>query len=147
MGYTNDLLDGLAQTVAAAGIATYRSDGTAYLTTETALSFKNMPDQPDKAIVLTGYGTQDSPNQALGQERVQFWFRGPAADARVVDDLADSVFLLLQGATHLQFGTCHVIQILRISTIPGGQDESRRWERTDNYAIDVNPPATANRNQ
>jgi hypothetical protein len=146
MGYTNDLLDGLAQTLAAAGVATYRPDGSAYLPSETAISFKNRPAAPDRAVVLSSYGATDNPNQALGTVTVQLWFRG-TQDSRDVDNLADAAFVVLQGITHAQYGSCHAIQVIRKSTIPMGQDDSRRWERSDNYSVDVNVPPTPNRNQ
>jgi hypothetical protein len=47
--------------------------------------------------------------------------------------------------THQQYGSVHVIQILRASTVPLGLDDLQRDERSDNYALDVNPPATSAR--
>lgn len=146
MSITVDLLDGLTAMTVAATIAVSRPDGTPYLPTETGISYKNLPPTPDRMLSLTPYGaTGDYPNLPLGQQRIQVWGRG-TSDPRDVDVLMDAVFDLWQGVTDRQFGDCHVIQILRISSIPMGQDaQSRRWERSDNYSIDYDSPATANR--
>lgn len=148
MSHVSDLLDGLARTIAAAGLATYRSDGSAYQAGETAVTFKDTPPDPDRVVVLSAYtSTGDEPLITLGRQPVQVKCRGAADDALDVDTLADSIFDLLHGATNLTFGALHVAQILRTSgNIPLGMDEqSRRWMRSDNYYLDVDYPTTANR--
>lgn len=141
----SDLLDGLARALATASVATYRSDGSAYLAGETAVVFDAMPASPDRVVCLTPYGSNgDQPTQNLGQVRVQARVRGTAGNAADARDLAAAVFGALHGLTSVDYGTCHVIQCLRISSVPMGQDGSRRFERADNYAVDLNtPPTTA----
>jgi hypothetical protein len=146
MGYTEDLLDGLASATAVAGIGLYQD--TAYATSDIGIGIGDIPTDCVSGIGITDYlATNDSPNQALGLVGIQFLFRGLPDDRVSVTNLADAVFQLWQGVTHRQFGTCHVIQMLRRTSLPLGVDELRRWRRADNYYLDINPPATSNRNQ
>ena len=55
------------------------------------------------------------------------------------------VFNAVQGMEHQQFGTAHVVQALRVSSIQLGVDANKRSERSDNYSFDVNVPATIGR--
>lgn len=149
---TSDLLDGLGTLLDVAGLATYTPGGS-YTTSDTGFYIALMPPGSegtppgtDRAVVAAVYASTDNATQALTRLRVQLRFRG-TADPLDVTGLADAAFELLHGQTGLTFGTCHVIQILRLSQGPVSQDERERWERRDNYVIDVNPPATQFRNQ
>lgn len=144
MSETADLLDGIARTIDAAGIAQYRADGP-YQAGDVPITFKSMPANPDRAVTLTVYGASDHPTIPLGERRLQVRVRGAAGDSLDADDLADAVFDALHGLTHQQYGSVHVIQILRVSTVPLGLDDLQRDERSDNYALDVNPPTTPGR--
>jgi minor capsid protein len=145
MSITSDLLNGIAAATATAGLAVIR-DGTDFLSSETALTFKNLPANPDRVVCLTPFGANsDQPEIPLGIQPVQARFRG-TADPRDVDELADAFFALWHGAINRTFGSVHVVQILRTSSIPLGMDEqSRRWERSDNYDCYLDYPTTANR--
>jgi hypothetical protein len=144
MGHTKDLLVGLATDAAAAGIGLYHDS--VYAVSDIGIGVGKTPQTCDQAIGITDYLTaSDSPNQALGQIGVQFEFRGLPDDKTSMTDLADAVFQLFHGMVHRQYGACHVIQMLRKSSIPLGQDAAQRFERTDNYLLDVNVPVTANR--
>jgi len=142
---STDLLSGVAGVLQAGGVVTWRTDGSAYLSSETGLTFKDMPPDPDRLVVLTTFGASDNPKLPLGQPQIQVRFRG-TTDPRDVDDLGDSAFVLLHGLTDRVFGSCHLIQMLRVNSIPLGMDQqSRRWERSDNYALDVDYPASTYR--
>lgn len=145
MSVTGDILDGVARLLDAAGVATYRSDGSAYLATETAITFKDLPPTPDRVIALAAFGASDQPVITLGSQQIQVRARG-TSDPRDVDSILDAAFVALHGASNLTFGSVHVVQILRVNTIPLGMDEQdRRWQRSDNYALDVDLPTSANR--
>jgi len=136
---TSDLLSGLAADLQAQGLATYTggSGGNVF--------FKQLPATPDRAVAVTAYAAQDDPAQNLSTIRVQFYFRGATDDAMDVDDLADSVFMWLQGLQHRDYGTVHVAEALRISAIQLGADARKRNERSDNYAFTCNLPSTSGR--
>jgi hypothetical protein len=143
-GYEADLLDGLATFIAAGGIGVTYSPP--YTSGQTGTFFSKMPDAPDRCVVLTGYPVTDHPNQALSVIGVQIRTRG-TTDPFDVGNLDTAIFQLVQGLTHRTFGTCHVIQMLRKSSVPMGLDSANRWERASNYYADINPPATPYRNQ
>lgn len=148
-GPTTDLTDGIAALLVAAGVAVYRPTGPAYTDGETVITKKDLPPAPDRVIAITSYGVaDDQPLITYGQRLLQLRFRGVAGDPDDVDDLADAVFAVLHGAEDLTFASVHVAQILRFSSFPLGMDEqSRRWQRADNYQLDVDWPTSTNRPQ
>ncbi len=139
MSYTSDLLAGIAADLSTQGIATYTggAGGNVF--------FKELPPFPGRCVAITAYASQDAATENLSTIRVQFYFRGAADSATDVDDLADAVFLWLQGMTHRDYGTVHVAQALRISTIQLGLHANKRCERSDNYAFTCNLPQTSGR--
>lgn len=138
----NDLLDGFAQTLEDAAVGVWRSDGTPYLAAETAIVVGGMPQSPVACIALATYGpSDDHPDMAIGVRRVQVRVR--AGSYRAMNDLADACFTALHGLTHRQWGDVHANEVLRISSSPLGQDGSKNWERTDNFAVEVDLPPTA----
>jgi hypothetical protein len=146
MGAIRDMLVGLAETIAGSGIGVYRDDGSAYLATETAIIFGDLPPSPDRCIILSFVGsTSDMTMIPMSSVLVQARFRGLPNDFLDMNDLGDAVFDLLHGATNLTLGSTHAIQILRNGSAPGGMDASRRWGRYDDYLIDLDFPPTANR--
>jgi hypothetical protein len=145
MSFTSDLLTGLAQYLADAGIGvTYRTS-TPYLATETGVVFGLYPTSPDRCIALTAYAATDEPKVALSRIRVEFALRGAVNDSLDVHDLGDAIFNALQGAEDLTFGTARVVQALRVISASGGVDANKRSMRSDSYSIDVDTPLTPGR--
>jgi hypothetical protein len=132
VSFTKDLLLGLSAYVTAHGVT-----DPGYM--------KALPTLPDRCFALTAYATSDEAKVALSKIRVQFWFRGVVNNSLDVDDLGDDVFNLLHGLEHVQFGTAHVNQMLRVSSIQLGADAAKRNERSDNYELDVDVPVTPGR--
>lgn len=145
MSATSDLLDGLAQFLADAGVATYRGDGSAYLAGETAVVFALMPQEPDRVVCLTDYTLADDAANPWSTVRVQVRTRGVPNDPMDVRALRDAVYVALQSESALTLGSVTVAQVLRVSSIPLGIDVNNRYELADNYTLDVQLPATANR--
>jgi hypothetical protein len=137
-GPTSSLLTGLGEQLAAAGAGTWRTTG-AYTDGETAIVLGRTPEGPDRVIALASYPVDDDPQIPVSVLGVQVRCRG-TADPRVADDLADSVFDLWHGAMNVLVGDVRVVQILRQSSTPLGQDQSGRWERSDNYYFTVQRP-------
>lgn len=142
MSFSEDLLNGLAAFLAAAGAGTYRSGG-AYAAGETGIFFAAMPQTPDRAIVLSDYPVTDDPSLSDSVVGVQVRCRG-GADWHDVKAIADAVFDVLHGKTAFDAGTVRVVQALRRSGAPLGRDDSNRWEHSDNYYLTVHRPS-ANR--
>lgn len=139
----NDVIDGIAQLIAGAGLATYNPVGV-YTAGQTGILMKAVTPTPDRIVTLTAYQVSD--NVTLSETRfgVQVRLRG-TADPRDVDELGDGIFSVLHGLTGVTFGTVFAEQILRQSSITLGQDASKRWERADAYYVDAALPPTNNR--
>lgn len=138
-----DVMLGIAQLGDTAGVWDY--DPAGYDASETGAFFKKMPDTPDRCVVITAYTIANLPNQPLDKMNVQIRFRGLPDNETDVDELGGAAFALLHGLTDRTFGGVHVTQMLQKSSLPMGLDQNNRWERSDNYTLDVDVPATANR--
>lgn len=132
MSLTSDLLNGLSAHLNANSVTTPGF-------------MKVLPTAPDRCYALNLYASRDEPKVALSHVRVQFWFRGMVNNSLDVDELGDAVFNLLQGAEDLTFGSVHVAQIMRASTMQHGIDANKRSERSDNYELDLDVPVTPGR--
>jgi hypothetical protein len=141
VGYQTDLLAGLAQRLAAAGVGTWSPTGS-YTAEQTGIVIGTVPGSPDRIITLTGYGVDDSPSLSDSVMGVQVITRTGGSDPRPTDDLADQVFDQLHGLTgvHLPSGI-RLVQCLRQSHTPLGQDGNRRWSRSDNYYLSAHRPS------
>ena len=139
-GYERDLLDGLATELDTAGVATYRPD-TPLVDGETAITFGSMPDRPDRCVTLSTYPLTDAPRESKSLVGVQV--RSRAESYLDAVDLNVAIFNALHGLTGRQYGTCHLVQLLRSSSVPMGEDGDQRWEHSANFHADINPPTTA----
>lgn len=140
--FTRDLLLGLAAELVTAGIGTTTLPVS---NPSTGIYMKALPTAPDRAVALTVYSSVDQPKVALSTVRVQFFLRGKADDSADVDDLGDAIFLALQGLEDRTYGTAHLVQCNRISSVQLGIDDNKRANRSDNYEIDLDVPVTAGR--
>jgi hypothetical protein len=139
-----DLVVGIAQYLNDHGAGAYKSTG-GYLATDTAIVFGELPTTPDRVIAITVYGSDDEGQVPLSQMRVQFMFRGEPNNTLDAGEIAGPVFDLMQGLEHLQCGSAHINLAQRVSRITLGADDNKRQMRSDNYALDVDMPATAGR--
>lgn len=143
MGFTSDLLTGLAVHLDGAGVATWQPTG-AYDPGVTGIFIATVPEHPAGVLALTAYGIDDSavtvPDSVVG---LQVRCRAPDRDPRNADDLADAAYDALQSLGPLDLSTGVQLQLCtRRSFLPMGADASGRWERSDNYQIQVHRPAT-----
>lgn len=145
MSVTSDILTGVATLIAGAGLSiSYNADGR-YTGSQTGIYMKTSPPAPDRIVVLTAVNQGDDITMPLGQVMVQVKGRGLPNKPLDVDDLLDGIFVRLHGTTNLTFGTTTVIQCNRRVSVPMGEDDRKRWERIDQYYLDVDFPATNNR--
>jgi len=136
-----DLVTGVLQDLENAGVGVYRSDGSAYLTGETALVAMLMPAAPDRCVVVTAYTIDASPDQATETLRLQTRSRGARNQPLDAGTLDKQVRTVLQGLQHRQYGGCDANHILIFSSIPLGHDDSDRWEISTNWTVDASNPA------
>jgi hypothetical protein len=135
VGHTDDLLTGLAQLTANAGLALYQPE-TPYAQGDTGIGLGELPRSCDKALAIADYTTIDAvPDQPMTTVRVNALFRGLPNDRTSMLDFRDDVYQLWQNLIHQQFGSFGLTQCLRISSLPLGQDDHDRWLMSDNYEI------------
>lgn len=139
--YEQDLAAGIGQFLDTQGHGVWRDDGI-YTAQETGIVLDIMPAEPDNAIVLTPYGVDDDPSQPDNVTGLQIRTRAAGRDPAAARKLGADVFLELHGRTHLVLPTgLHVVQILRQSSVSGGQDDNGRWTMIQNYYCDLHVPA------
>ena len=143
-GFETNLRTGIAAALNTAAIGVWR-EASAYAAGETAIVFGTFPQDPARAVCLSLYGVGDEPSLSDSTIGLQVRTRWDGQDPRLVDDLAALVLDYLHGKTDWTLSTgVHVVQCLRKSWVPLGQDTNGRWERSDNYYLDVWQPS-ANR--
>lgn len=145
MSVTTDLLEGIAGMIAGAGLGVTFSPTGVYTASQTGVFMMMMPAAPDRVVTLTAVNQGDDISMPLGQVMVQVRGRGLPNRPTDVVKLLDDIFDVLHGATNLVFGSATVIQMNRKVSVPMGMDDSKRWERADQYYLDVDFPATTNR--
>lgn len=139
MSWTSDLLVGIAETLAAAGVGIWRPDGV-YTTAEVGIFIAYMPpgseaDDPDRCIVLTDYTPAGGTSAGDASQRVQARCRGAKHQPLSAINLASDARDALDGLAHVTFGQVEVSGINHISGVPLGIDGNGRHERSDNYDI------------
>lgn len=142
MGFTADLLAGVATHLAAANVGVYKASGV-YAASEVGIVFDVVPANPDRLVVLTAYGDTDDPTQNVSAVDVQVRTRG-TADPRTTQDMQDAVFDALQNLPRRQFGGITVVSCFRRSTAYLGVDSTQRHERVSNWRLTLHRP-TPNR--
>lgn len=141
-GAQTDFLVGLAVYLQTAGIGTWNTSGV-YTSTQTGIVLGTVPQTPDRVITLTAYGVADDPSLSDSVMGLQVRSRWGGQDPRPTDDLADSIFTLLHGLTHVTLSTgIKIVECLRISAITLGQDENLRWCHVQNFHVTIHRPST-----
>lgn len=143
-GFTTDLLTGLAAYLAlpANGLkATYKTSG-AYTALQTGIVLGELRPEPDRQIALSAYPVSSDPSLSDSVVGVQIIARWEGRDPRPSDDLADDIFDILHGKTHLVLSTgITIVQILHASGAPLGWDENQRRSVSANYHVTVHRPS------
>ncbi|MDQ0894426.1 phage tail terminator protein [Agromyces ramosus] len=148
MSNTTTLLTGLAAMIAGAGLGIAWNPAGTYPVGQTGIFMKIMPQSPDRVVTLNCVWAGDDITMPSSQPMVQIRGRGIPNRPLDVDDLLDPISDLLHGATSLVFGGVTVVQMNRRVVAPMGMDDaSKRWERADQYYLDVDVPPTINRPQ
>lgn len=142
MGAATDISVGIATVLAGAGIGvTYNPSGV-YSAGQLGVYMKDVPAAPDRVVVLSVIPMSDELAAPSGQVLVQVRTRGLPGNALDVDDLADTIKPFLHGLKGLTWGSVQLVQMVRNNAITLGQDTAKRWERADDYTLDVEYPGT-----
>lgn len=142
MAFETDLLTGIAQMIAGAGLGVFKTSG-AYAAGDTAIVLDTVPASPDRVITLTDYVVSDDPSLSNSVIGVQVRTRWGGADPRPVKDLDGAIFALLHGMpARTLAGGVRVVSCLRNSGVSMGQDSNNRWGRSSSYYTLVHRPST-----
>jgi hypothetical protein len=141
MGYTRDLLHGLAQLLAADGVGVYRDTGV-YTDAETGIVIGRVPQSPPAIVALIPYPLTDDPTLSDSVLGLQLRFRVDGYDPRDVTDLADAAFDSLQGHPGANLSpTARLLIAERTSGVPLGEDSNGRPEWSDSYQLTLHRPS------
>lgn len=134
-----DLIDGVAVLIAAnVPGAAWNPDGV-YTAGQVGIFDMLEPASPDEVIVLTWVPQKQNPADASGSGLMQIRVRGAGNQPRRPLEILDAISAVLLGATHVVFGTtgAAIDQVRDCVRVPMGMDESKRWDWSDNYTLDV----------
>lgn len=133
-----DLLDGVAALIVAgvAGTA-YNTAGT-YTTGQVGIFNMLMPATPDEVITLTWVPQVENPSLPQGSGLLQIRCRGAANKPRRPVEILDQISALFLGKMTIPLtSTLQIMQVRDRVRAPLGMDDSKRWDWTDNYTLDV----------
>lgn len=134
-----DLIDAVAQILAAnIPAAAYNPAGT-YTAGQVGIFDMLMPASPDEVIVLTWVPQSEDPADPSGTGMLQIRARGAANRPRRPVEILDAASVPFLGATHIPLNETglEIIQVTSRVRVPMGMDDSKRWDWSDNYTLDV----------
>lgn len=138
MGFTVNLLTGLGELLAAAGVGKW---GGSFATTDTAIVVDSLGASPDKGVALTLYDVDDGPmtDSVVG---LQCRVRGTPNNRAAAKDIIDSLFDTLHDLKNTEIGGIPVVRIWKQSGANLGPDSSNRPEHTVNFYIQLTRTGT-----
>ncbi len=143
MGWTTDLLTGLAVHLDAQDVGVWRPTG-AYTADETGIIRRAIPEQPNRIITLATYGVDDRRGMQEQTIGLQIRVRGLPRNPDDCDDLADAVFEALDSIGHTTWAGVEIVDCYRQSHASLGADGQHRWSRSENYYVDAMRATTYN---
>lgn len=143
---TLDLLDGVSAYIVSGVPGTaFNASGT-YPTGVTGIFHMLMPPTPDEVIVVTWVPQVEHPSMPQGSGLLQVRCRGAANKPRRPIELLDKISDLFLGKLTIPLSaTVQIMQVRDRVRAPLGMDDSKRWDWTDNYTLDVAWTPTAAR--
>lgn len=139
MDFESDLLAGVAELLAADGVAEWDPTGT-YTDNEIGIVIGPPSQSPASLVALATYNNSDDPGGADSTVFLQVRSRAPDDDPRKANALSGGVFNSLQGLRATVNGI-RIVYGKRNSSAPLGVDGNGRQERTDNYELMVHRPS------
>jgi hypothetical protein len=137
----DDISRGFAQIIDASALAVFHEDAV-YEDSETGIVMKAVPPSPDRVVTITVVPRSDDIAAPQGEVMVQLRFRGLPNQPLDVDALADAVKPLFHGLSKVPMGDHVLVQCDRRQSVPLGQDAFKRWERADQFYLDVEFPSS-----
>ncbi len=138
MGWTTDILTGLAERIDTAGIGTYEVSA-AYSPTATTpvITLQGLPDLPDKAIALAYISSGGTGGVTAA---IEITIRGDT-DPTSPDEISDALWTLFDNAVGFNLGSAHVALMYRQTSAPLDRDDAGRWLRGETYFLIADRPS------
>lgn len=130
-----DLVTGLAQMLADAGVAQFDPTTASYTEDRPAVFAEDPPQWDGQAIVLRVYPVSDGPLD-LSTVGVQVFMRG-TTDPTSVTQLSATLFDTLHDRDRLVLNGIPVVLIQRRFAQPMGTDAGHRYVRADTYYVQL----------
>lgn len=134
MSFTTDLANGVAEYLAANGIGTWDPDAIGTST----LVRGPLPSELAAGVGITPYNLQPDHSLSDVVQPVQLLIRG---DLDFVDDTADAIFDVFEGAVNLTLNGIRVPAVTLYSDVRMGVDGNGRHERALNYYLAAMRPS------
>ncbi|MBS0231724.1 MAG: hypothetical protein JSS52_11285 [Proteobacteria bacterium] len=135
---TLELLDGVSTYIASGvnGVA-FNASGT-YPAGVTGIFHMLMPPTPDEVVVVTWVPQVEHPSLPQGVGLLQVRCRGGANRPRRPVELLDQISDLFLGKMTIPLSAgVQIMQVRDRVRASLGMDDSKRWDWTDNYTLDV----------
>ena len=139
VGFTRNLLTGMAEQLQTAGVGVWNPAGV-YALSDTGIMIRANPDKPDRMIALASYVVDDIRGMADITIGVQIKVRGLPRDPFDCDDLADGVYDALHALSGVTWQGVPIVDCYRVSHTSLGSDGKDRWLRSENYYVDAMRP-------
>lgn len=138
MGFTVNLITGLGELLAAAGVGKWNVPFSA---TDTALVVDSLGASPDKGVALTLYDVEDTAttDSVVG---LQCRVRGTPNNRTAAKDILDALHDALHDLKNTTIGGVPVVRIWKQSGTNLGPDTSNRPEHTANFYIQLTRTGT-----
>jgi hypothetical protein len=143
VGWTTNLLTGLAEYLDTAGIATWSTTGT-YTPDQTGITFRSIPPTPDRLITLADYVVDDFRGLADITIGVQIRIRGLPRQPADCMNLADQVYDALHSLSGVTWAGVPIVDCYRASHTSLGSDGNDRWAYSLNFMVDAMRPTVLN---
>lgn len=140
----SDLIDGFAQLIADNDLGVWNESGT-YTASQTGIFRMFVAPSPDRILAISSVPMTANVALPMGSALVQIRGRGNANNPDDVNELLDPILQLVTGLTNQTMGSTHIVQVQFQSSAPLGMDQNFRWERADQYLVDIDTPPTSNR--
>lgn len=141
MSIGSNVVSGFAQLLVADGIGSWDSSGR-YDPAQTGIYDTVKPEGANRMITLGIYPISEDPSLSDSVTGLQVWTRMPGNDPRLVRDLDEEIFHLVQGMTDVDLvGGVHLVQCLFQSGGSMGQDTAKRWNWSSNYHLTLHRPS------
>lgn len=137
MGWQSDTAVGVAERLDALSIGVWAPTTAAGTIWRGALP----PDVNFGIGILTYRIGADDPKNPNTKLRLQFFLRAP--DIGTLDDTDEAIYDALLGLHGADFGTAQLTDTQSISALDAGVDSAGNPQRTCNYRLDLELPATA----